>query len=98
MFYFMLVKNYGEIRFFSIAGAVLGMVLYFCTLSIIIMGISAAVINFIKKVVLTAVRIIMAPLRFIIKLLTPLFRVMRSFLRKKARGAKQHMHIILKKV
>jgi len=69
MFYFMLRQNHGEVRFFAIVGAAIGMVLYFNSLSPLVIKISVAVINFIKNVILTIVRIILIPIRILIRLI-----------------------------
>lgn len=69
MFLFMLHKNYGEIRFFSICGALLGMTLYFLTLSKLIMKVSDAIIKVIKYVVLLFLNIIFTPFKIIIYIL-----------------------------
>lgn len=113
MFYFMLHRNYGEIRFFSIAGAALGMILYFCTLSPLVMKVSVTVIQFLKKVVLTALGILFWPIKAIIKLLAVplkwLFRGIFGIFRKKARfvkrgaaskfkTARKNIFVMLKKV
>ena len=113
MFYFMLGRNYGEIRFFSIAGAAIGMVLYFCTISKAVRHVSFIVIGFVGKVVFTVLRILLAPLLFAVRLLQNLTSPVIIMLRKTAhRGAsqakrlaaaktqhvKKQMRIILKKV
>lgn len=109
MFYFMLQRNYGEIRFFSIAGAAIGMVIYFCSASILVMKVSVAVIEFFKRVILTALRILLTPIRWLIKLLAPpgkkIYQSTRSKVRYLKRGSytklrktRKNMLIILKKV
>lgn len=70
MFYVMLFRNYGEIRFFSILGAFLGMLLYFLTLSSLFMKISVSLYNFLKKVFLSLLYIISLPFRAILKILS----------------------------
>lgn len=112
MFYFMLFRNYGEIRFFSIVGAVVGVVLYFCSLSRVFMSAAVAFIEFMKKVVATAVRILLGPVRLLIRLLTPLAKQMLRLARSsrgklqyikraksaKARKIRRNIHVMLKKV
>ena len=89
-FYFLLNHNYGEVRGFSVAGYFLGMLLYFIALSPLVMKISAAVIEAVKKAILLMLRIIFAPVRLIIRVLAPIFRPMSLFVRKKAKqGAKK---------
>jgi len=113
MFYFMLHRNYGEIRFFSIAGAALGMVLYFCSLSPLIMKVSVTVIRFFQKVVIAVLNILLWPIKAIIKLLAIpvkwLFRGIFIFFRKKVKfvrkgvasrikTARKNIFVMLKKV
>jgi len=50
VFYFLLHITDGEIRFFFIIGVFLGMVIYFCTISIFVIRCSKIVINFFRKV------------------------------------------------
>jgi spore cortex biosynthesis protein YabQ len=74
MFYVMLDRNYGEIRFFTIFGAFLGMILYFCTISKLFMAVSMTIVMFIKRVCLVLFTIVMTPFRLIYKLLEkPIF-------------------------
>ena len=109
MFYFMLHSNYGEVRFFSIVGAALGMILYFYSLSPLVMAVSIAVIRFMQRVLLTAARIILTPIRLVAKILKPpgkwLYRKTRSMIRlvkrsgfKKLRLIRRNIFVILKKV
>ena len=69
MFYFLLQRNHGEIRFFIIIGAAVGMISYFYTLSPLIVKVSVAVISFFKRVLFTVARILLVPIRMLIKLL-----------------------------
>jgi len=50
VFYAMFTMNDGEVRMFSILGAFLGMVLYFSTISLVIIKVSSKIIEMIKKV------------------------------------------------
>jgi spore cortex biosynthesis protein YabQ len=96
MFYFMLVKNYGEIRFFSILGAAVGMALYFYTVSAVIVKISVAVIKFMKRVTAAALRIILLPVRFLLKLMAPLcIKISRAY-KKRLHAAKIYGKMKLK--
>jgi spore cortex biosynthesis protein YabQ len=81
MFYFMLHYNFGEIRLFAVVGAACGGAIYFAALSRFVIRIFVAVINYLKKVVATALKIIFTPARFIIKWLSPPVRAVRSKLR-----------------
>ena len=68
VFYFVLNKNSGEIRFFIILGTFLGMGLYFLTLSKPVMTVSMAVINFFRKVLIALYKIVSFPIRILIRL------------------------------
>ncbi|MCL1878383.1 MAG: spore cortex biosynthesis protein YabQ [Defluviitaleaceae bacterium] len=74
MFYFLLHENFGEIRMFAVMGAVLGAVLYFAALSRLIIVTFVAVIEFLKKVITAALKIIFAPLIWVYKYLKPKLR------------------------
>jgi len=50
MFYTMFTANSGEVRAFSVLGAFLGMVLYFYTISRVIIKVSSKIIEMIKRV------------------------------------------------
>ena len=95
MFYFMLNRNFGEIRMFSIIGAAIGVVVYFSTVSRLVLTISVAVINFVKRVVAAAVRIITLPIRFLYNILAPPIKKFlinrRKNLRTMARYSKNRM-------
>lgn len=65
IFVFMLNKNYGEIRLFSVCGVFIGMLIYFLTLSRLFLKLSDVVIKCIK----TLFEIIMTPIRLIFKIL-----------------------------
>ncbi|MCL2225699.1 MAG: spore cortex biosynthesis protein YabQ [Defluviitaleaceae bacterium] len=71
MFYFMLHYNFGEIRLFAILGAACGLALYFAILSRLVITVCVSVINYLKKVVAAAFRIIFAPLRLLINAVSP---------------------------
>jgi len=86
MFYFMLNRNFGEIRLFSIIGAACGIALYFATISRLVLKISVTVINFIKRVIVAAVRIITLPLRFIFNFIAP---PAKKFLRKRRKNLRK---------
>ena len=95
MFYFMLNRNNGEIRLVYMVGAACGATLYFATISHMVRKVAVAVINFIKRVVITAVRIITFPLRLFFKMLMPpakflvsIFNKWRKSLRNAARYGK----------
>ncbi len=68
IFYFLLNKNYGEIRFYSIFGEFLGMGLYFLTISKFVMLVSMTVVNFLKQVIFTLIKLIWFPIGLILRL------------------------------
>lgn len=84
VFYFMLLRNFGEIRMFAILGVVIGAVLYFYTISKPVLKVSVTVVNFIKRVISTAIHIITTPIRFIFNLLNPPIKKLAT---------KQHKHL-----
>lgn len=55
--------NNGEIRLFIILGIIMGIIIYFLTLSNIILKIFYVIINFIKKVVIQLFKIIVIPFK-----------------------------------
>lgn len=82
MFYFMLSKNYGEVRGFSIIAALIGMLVYFLTVSKLFMKVSMAIYEFIKKTLIKIFYIILIPLKFIITILSkPLLFLEKKFLK-----------------
>ncbi len=60
-FLFLMNFNDGQIRFYIILGEVIGAALYFCTLSLLIMGVSKAIIRIFKKVLGFLYRITLGP-------------------------------------
>lgn len=97
MFYFLLMKSNGEMRWFSLLGAALGAVLYFAALSRWVMKVSVAVIEAVKKIIAAAVNIILFPIKKLVRLLKkPLKKVARSA-RKNLRGAAAYGKMKLKK-
>lgn len=105
MFYFMLEQSFGEIRLFSLLGAFLGIIFYFATLSRFVIKIFVAIIEYLKKVVITALRIILTPIRFAIKFITPhlqkvrsgLYRLLR-YVKIRIRKTARNLFILRKKV
>ena len=86
MFFFMLHENYGEIRFFSICGAFLGMILYFLTISHIVMGVMINLIKLIKYIILLFLRIVFTPFRLIYILLRkPVEKTGKMFYKKSSK-------------
>ena len=78
LFWFLLREVFGEIRFFSLLGTALGMALYFALISPPFMFISTVVLNFLRKVFMTALEIILTPFRLFLRLLSPPARFLRK--------------------
>ena len=87
-FYYMLHRNYGEIRPFVLIGIALGLVLYFATLSRLVLVVFVTVVNYLKKVIRVAVRIILMPIRIFAAWLAPPINKAYMTSRKKARKVK----------
>jgi len=113
MFYFMLHRNYGEIRFFSIVGAALGMIIYFFTFSVLIMKVAGAVIDVVQRVLLAVLRILLWPFKVLLRLLLWIFKPPIRWLGRKfrkqtqfvklkfyayLRKVRRHLRIVLRKV
>lgn len=97
MFYFMLHRNYGEIRPFALIGATCGVVLYFATVSRLVLKVSVTVINFVKRVIAAAVRIITLPVRFLFNLFAPPVKKFLLKRRKSLRTVAGYSKLKLKK-
>ncbi|NLK97587.1 spore cortex biosynthesis protein YabQ [Defluviitalea saccharophila] len=70
MFFVLFSKNYGEIRGFALLGAFLGNVTYFFTFSIFLMKISDWIIYWIKRIIRGLIRIVLIPIKIILKILS----------------------------
>lgn len=92
--YFSLNKNYGEIRAFSILGVLLGMLLYFLTLSRLVMKISVAVVNLLQKIFTFAIKIITFPFRMLYKIFFKPIMFIKKLLRKLIKSIKKVLHNI----
>ena len=79
MFIFLQHTTDGEVRAYSIFGAGLGALLYFLTLSPVIMTVSAAIINFIKKVLEAAVSVVLIPVRLVLHVLAVPYGIVIRF-------------------
>ncbi|MCL2603567.1 MAG: spore cortex biosynthesis protein YabQ [Defluviitaleaceae bacterium] len=90
VFYYMLHRNYGEIRFFALLGMGLGVVLYFVTVSRLIVKVCVAVVEYLKRVITAVVRIILLPLRLLLAFLAPPVRKAGQFVHKRLRGLKRY--------
>ena len=97
MFYFMLHRNYGEIRPFALVGATCGVALYFATISRPVLKVSVTVINFVKRVIAAAVRIILFPLRFLFNLIAPPAKKFLSKRRKNLRSVARYSKLHIRK-
>jgi len=82
IFYFILHRNNGEVRIYSIIGVFTGMCLYFLTLSRLIIKVSVFIINIIEKIVITAVHMLLIPIKLIIKLLSYPVKAIKKWLER----------------
>ncbi len=80
MFYFMLNRNDGEVRAYSIFGAFLGMILYYLTASPFIMKASVTVLNFFKKVLFTLLQIMLYPIKILLKIIKIPFNIVKNYI------------------
>jgi len=85
MFYFMLNRNFGEIRPFVFVGTACGIAIYFTTISPIVIKIAVAIVNFVKRVMIVTIRIITLPLKFIYHLMRPPIKNISNYSNKKLR-------------
>lgn len=92
MFYFMLNKNNGEIRFFSFIGVCIGMVLYFYTISNWVINISITVISTIKKILAVILKIVISPIKIIFNILKIPLNVLKSTVVKILNNVKNILH------
>ena len=92
VFYVMLNKNSGEIRFFSILGLFLGMITYFFTLSLLFMKVSLLIVGFIKKIIRLVIEIILMPFRLLYKLLRYPINICKNRLVNYHRNTKKVLH------
>jgi len=89
-FYYMLHRNYGEIRPFVLVGIGIGLVLYFATLSRLVLIVCVAIVNYLKKVIKVALRIILLPVRIAAAWVTPPINKAYIATQKKARRVKRY--------
>jgi len=89
-FYYMLHRNYGEIRLFSLIGVTVGILLYFTTVSRWVVIVLVSIVNYLKRVIIAVVRIILVPVRLIVAwLVGPLGKV-SGVTRKHAQRVKRY--------
>ena len=96
-FYYMLHRNYGEIRFFTLIGMAIGLVLYFATISRFVLVVFVTVINYLKRVVTTILRIFLMPVRIIAAWLAPPLGKACGAARKQMRRVKRYGKARLRK-
>lgn len=94
VFYVMLNRNYGEVRFFSILGIIIGLVLYYSTVSKPILNGLVAMLRFFIKVIKAAISILLFP----IKMLYRIIRTPVRFLKKKFLAILRKTKKALKKI
>ncbi|MCL1845605.1 MAG: spore cortex biosynthesis protein YabQ [Defluviitaleaceae bacterium] len=102
MFYFLLHENFGEIRLFAVLGAVLGAVLYFAALSRFVVPVFVHIVEFLKRVIIAALKIIFAPFiflynRYFPKIRSGLSRLVR-YVKMRSRKLWRDWFILRKKV
>ncbi len=62
-------RNYGEIRSFVFLGVIIGLILYFCTVSILFMKVTTKVINMAKRIINQMIHFILIPIKCIITII-----------------------------
>lgn len=62
-------RNYGQIRSFVFLGLIIGITLYFCTVSILVMKIMTKLINIMKKALNRMIRFILIPIKCIMRII-----------------------------
>lgn len=83
MFLIMLRENYGEIRFFSVCGAFLGMALYYLIVSPVVNAVSDKVVAVLKYVISLFFTILFTPFRLVYLIFRKPVRKARYFFRTK---------------
>lgn len=64
-FLFALAYNYGEIRFYIIAGGLIGWIVYYMTIGEIVYRFSDKILNLVRKIIKKVWRVIFRPMVFI---------------------------------
>ncbi|MCL2416170.1 MAG: spore cortex biosynthesis protein YabQ [Defluviitaleaceae bacterium] len=93
IFAVLLNLNSGEVRGFAVIGCLLGMILYFFTLSSLFMRAIIAAIKAVKKIILAVIKAISAPFKFIIKTIFKLLRPILKPIKKALSGMKKYVKI-----
>ncbi|MCL2203182.1 MAG: spore cortex biosynthesis protein YabQ [Defluviitaleaceae bacterium] len=86
VFYYMLHRNYGEIRVFVLLGMGCGAALYFATVSRYVVKISVAIVQYLKKVIAAVIRVVLFPLRLIFAFISPPAKKAARYIRKRLRS------------
>ena len=79
IFLLLLEKNFGQVRFFCVAGIFLGMFFYWGVFSSFVLKILFCVGDFFIKAFLRALKICLWPLKILFNLLRPFFLVIKKF-------------------
>ncbi|MGL4792030.1 MAG: spore cortex biosynthesis protein YabQ [Anaerotignaceae bacterium] len=85
LFIIMLNTTLGEIRFFSVMGTFLGMLLYFLIVSTYFLMVSEAIVRLIKKIISIFFEIVLTPIRLILKIMGKIFGKTVGFAKKKSK-------------
>lgn len=91
VFFIMLSMTRGEVRFFAIAGFFIGMIVYFCTLSRLIISVSEAIIKFIKALLRKTFAVLSVPIKILYKILCFIVRPFTAILTKLDLFFKKHL-------
>lgn len=86
-FRFMIGVLDGRVRCFIVIGEILGWVLYFFTISIVIMGISEQIIRFVKAILRLFGKYILYPIFYVIRKIIGILMIPFVFMGKKAESA-----------
>ena len=97
-FMFFFFAQSGEVRIYIIIGELLGAVAYYFTLGVIVIKSSRVIINFAKRVIYRTLFIITTPVRFFIRLLSPIARRSARKLRVQAKNQKKRFLFKMKQV
>ena len=92
VFYFMLNFFYGELRFFSVLGFFIGMILYFFTISLLVLKTLSIIWMFIARVLGILFKIITYPIRVLINILRIPVAFILSFYKKTGKKTKKVLH------
>ena len=73
LLYVLLKFSSGEIRIYNFIAILIGFIVYMLTISKYFMKINVIILKFLKKIVCEIIRIILVPIKFILKLLRKIF-------------------------